>query len=506
VHGQLDKTSETIVSYNRNAQTALGSIIIPFDKRFTLLIPGCANISSIQRVYVYEATQDGNKVSPKPDKGRGYATADLIFYPFNSGNDFSFRVAHDTLLLDFPAIKPGKLFLIVLARSLCGDDVNLAYALNEACRSNDQSKVNAAFDKLDQSANTNEFNLIFFTYDANRYTQFYTASLSSYYIDLHNPANYQYPNLPDIDELNHLVAFLRHHGIIVGNVGKLAGIITENKGADLLNGCRSTSSNVYDPPATEDDFVTRSSNLQTSINYFGALIDSLDHGVAIRDKDEIDGIRTILKTTTGALVQNKKFIDEKMKKINAAMAADIHLQEADVLVSSTIVKDIKTRGGNHFTLGLGLANTAGFNTKNRFTYIPKAFYSLNYYIRSIDKNTRAKDFPKKYDDPPVDAMDYNIASVRTWQQNFAISIGFTLGSMSNSSQFSALFNNGILMIGPSYRLGRAFNISGGLSFLNRENKNPLISNKTLVIGYNLNFSLDIDFVQGVQDLTQLIFK
>jgi hypothetical protein len=77
--------------------------------------------------------------------------------------------------------------------------------------------------------------------------------------------------------------------------------------------------------------------------------------------------------------------------------------------------------------------------------------------------------------------------------------------MSNSD-FGNLYNNNSLLVGPAYRFARAFKVSAGASFLNRVSKNPIISEKETIIGGYVSLSVDIDFIQGLKDVTAILFK
>ena len=87
----------------------------------------------------------------------------------------------------------------------------------------------------------------------------------------------------------------------------------------------------------------------------------------------------------------------------------------------------------------------------------------------------------------------------------SLNVGITLGTM-NNKDFDNFYNNNSLLIGPAYRFARAFKVSSGLALLKRGSKNPLISEKKVIPAGYLSLSVDIDFIQGVKDITSILFK
>jgi hypothetical protein len=77
--------------------------------------------------------------------------------------------------------------------------------------------------------------------------------------------------------------------------------------------------------------------------------------------------------------------------------------------------------------------------------------------------------------------------------------------MSNKD-FDNFYNSNSLLVGPAYRFARAFKVSSGLALLKRSSQNPLISEKKVVPAGYLSLSVDIDFIQGLKDITSILFK
>jgi hypothetical protein len=75
-----------------------------------------------------------------------------------------------------------------------------------------------------------------------------------------------------------------------------------------------------------------------------------------------------------------------------------------------------------------------------------------------------------------------------------------------NKEFDNLYNNTSLLVGPALRFARGFKISGGAAFVKRSSTHPLVSDKRIVVGPYVSLSTDIDFIQGLKDITSILFK
>ncbi len=130
--------------------------------------------------------------------------------------------------------------------------------------------------------------------------------------------------------------------------------------------------------------------------------------------------------------------------------------------------------------------------------MPTPYVGLSIYFRPIDKNTRRNSFARKRT-----GHDDGIASHYSVRQHLSLNLGFTLASVPRD--FDNFYSGHSLMIGPSYRFARAFKFSVGAAFFKRSSSNPVISEKKVVGGFYAALSVDVDFVQGVKDITKLVF-
>lgn len=269
---------------------------------------------------------------------------------------------------------------------------------------------------------------------------------------------------------------------------------------------------------------------------------------------------------TNAICKNLWLAYEKLEEGQAVISAMIdkneNMRQMDFLIGTTESYDIKTAGGNVLFLDAGISNlrVAGVNTD--IVNIPKLYWGVSIYFRPIDKNTRRNRFPyawqlpaykgtEKYsinladnkvmaaygldtsiaynfhlrkknlqlllsdelqdagDDTTVYTQsvraDQRIVSRYTLFQHLSLNVGLTLGSMGNKD-FDNLYNNTSLLVGPAFRFARTFKISAGVSFVKRSSNHPLVSEKEVVVGNYISLSTDIDFIQGLKDITSILFK
>ena len=90
-------------------------------------------------------------------------------------------------------------------------------------------------------------------------------------------------------------------------------------------------------------------------------------------------------------------------------------------------------------------------------------------------------------------------------QHLSLTLGVSVGSITNAD-FENLYNKYSLLIGPAYRFNRALKVSMGVSMLRRTSMNPVISEKGVLVGGYISLSVDIDFIQGLKDITSLFYK
>jgi len=468
----------------------------PFDKAFTVLVIG-ANTQAIRHVYVYKTKLQGGRFNLYPDK---------TIPNVSSIPDFEAAVytSNDTMQLSIPPVKPSMDFNFAVVRGFTKGNLKRAYELNEAVFANNNAVANAKFRELRDSAEDQVFNLNFFNYaDVAAYTVFFNTTLLTTYQALHNPGNMQYTPFITDDEANDMQRYLYDEGMVMNESFRITEINRDVYATQLYDGTRSIKFTVGSAATNAVNYAERIANLQVSEDYFKKLYDSLNTVYTATAAATVLTLRNRVHDVIETLVTNRQFFENRLVEINQAMAGNENLSEVEVLVGSTIAKDLKTLGGNLFTMDVGFTTITSLDNRGRAVFLPKPYYGLNIYFRPVDKNTRRKSFPVSY--PTTGNPDYTIASVNNVWTHLCLTIGLTFGSISNT-KFDYMYNNAVLLIGPGYRVGRFIKFNAGAAFLKRTSKNPLISQKTFVGGAFVSMSADIDVIQGIRDFTNYIFK
>ena len=490
------KTSEVVITYDKDTYASTDSKALPFDKRFTLQIlkfpaPG------IKQVEAFECEFKNGSRTLKQD-GKGKSVGDL---------QLDFKSIKDTLNVFFPQLKPGKEFDIAIIKQLTGDNLALAYKLNEALYNNDP-KANAVFLDLFRGARDKVFLRSYFSYvNIAAYQAFFVKKLFPLYTDLHTPANLHRELFPAYTELQMLQTGLVSKNISFSDNDRLIKILSDAATVDILEGTKTIRYDHATEKTKGSDYSSRMNNINASVVFFDSLSRKINYLLSegYDPGGAVTALMSKITRLTDALVFNRDYIKEKFEQINKEIEDNNSLRENEWLIGSTEAKDIKTKGGNLFTLDAGFVNIVTKDISNEYVYMPKLYSGLNIYFRPIDKNSRKKNFPKNYPADPENGPDYNIAAVNSIWQHLSLTVGLTFGAMGNS-QFDVLYNNAALMIGPGYRVGRFFKINGGMVLLKRNSKNPLISEKKVIGGSFMSVSMDIDIVQGIKDFTSMIFK
>jgi hypothetical protein len=270
----------------------------------------------------------------------------------------------------------------------------------------------------------------------------------------------------------------------------------------------------------------RFQNIESNIKFFDTVLKRLDRviskgvlSVTISGNNiDLNATRTALVTIRTNLQDNYTYLETELKAINNSINNDDRLKQGIYLAGNTVSSDLKSAGGNILFIDAGFTNIIAPGVTNKAVYIPKLYWGVSIYFRPIDKNTRRNRFPSKFNpvssngcttDPttgiPIYGPDYAIVSKYSIWQHLSLNIGITLGSMSNKD-FDNFYNSNSLLVGPAYRFARAFKVSSGLALLKRSSQNPLISEKKVVPAGYLSLSVDIDFIQGLKDITSILFK
>jgi hypothetical protein len=271
-------------------------------------------------------------------------------------------------------------------------------------------------------------------------------------------------------------------------------------------------SDVYQAKRIEMEYIhTRLKNLEANILFGDSLqqvIDAAKVSQSARTNRALDSARNSISAIRGAMRTNYNILQKGVNKVQQVTDDNEKILQLVTLVGTTIASDLKTAGGNVLFVDAGLTCIGVPSLQDQLVKIPRLFWGVNIYFRPIDKNTRRNRFPHRFE-PPIQmgqqGPDYGIVTKWSVWQRLSLNIGLTQGKLPNT-EFDNLYNNMSLLVGPAYRFKRAFKISAGLSLLNRTSKDPRESNKVITPGGYISFSTDIDFIQGLKDVTSLLLK
>ncbi len=248
------------------------------------------------------------------------------------------------------------------------------------------------------------------------------------------------------------------------------------------------------------DLDKRMANLNSSLRY----IDSLNGCVELIrniDATEYKKLKTEFKEWFDDLNANVVFLKKINDQINKAVLS--LGKESMWLAQGTRSGDLKTTGSRHVTVDVGMTDIMAFDNSNKYKSIPKLFFGLNYYFRSIDKNADWNKIP----DPgaPDKNTAHYLESRYSVLQRLSLTGGFTLGAMQNKD-FDNVYNGLSFTLGPSYRIGKIFKISVGAAFLKRYDNEPIRTHSSIVLGDYVSLSLDYDLLTAASNITGMLFK
>ncbi|RSK38994.1 hypothetical protein [Hymenobacter perfusus] len=427
----------------------------------------------------------------------------------------------------FPPLKPNKVFDIEIIQKFSPDnstallDVNalLQQSKTDPARVAEKKMEPVAKRKYDQLAGqvlNADLQRTALDFDYAEYSTFYQATLDTVYTRLSNPAKFDVAAPLTQAQIQAMGIAVKMAKLGFQRVGDglelLAGTRYRDMQLGLLNATR-----LYQDQPTEMEYLHRRlQNLEANIAYCDSLQQLVDAAivsgstpvpVVLRSaRQVVSDIRAGMRKNYGRLASGGKTIQSLIDKTDKIL-------QSTTLVGGTVASDLKTAGGNVLFLDAGLTNIAVPNLRDELVYLPRLYWGVNIYFRPIDKNTRRNRFPK-YFDPPLKTggndsqgygPDYGFVTRNSVWQHLSLNLGFTLGTLPNS-EFDNLYNNMSLLVGPAYRFRRAFKVSGGLALLKRTSKHPETSNKVVTPGMYLSLSTDIDFIQGLKDVTSLLFK
>lgn len=532
--GQSPFYSESLIKYDLVTHKA--DKPIPFDHSFTLVIDKLS-IKGLRSVEAYEA---------KFEKGIRKHVANLFLdcdgkkrKAIVKDMDLRFNPYSDTLQIFFPPLRPNINFDVLVVYTISGKSRELLMDLNAMIAAGNPDASNA-FDAFFESTIDDLFGISFCDIgNFADYQAFYKTVLAQLYTEISDPANCRKNGILTTIQVQAIDIVTSQVVSDFKDGNKLIELARLNLWEEMQNGLLDI--NKVFIPANEafTSFTyghTRLKNLESNSIFFDSVAKRVSRAVSNGEITVmVDGSTVSINTLIAALEQinkdlqhNISFLKGKLRAVNANIDNNEHLRQGNTLAGNTVSSDLKTASGNVLFLDAGYSNIVAAGINDQAVYIPKFYWGVSIYFRPIDKNTRRNRFPQIRDfSPPrnygcleevdrnsdgsvkerrsIYGPDYCIASKRSLWKHLSLNIGVTLGKM-DIKDFENFYNGTSLLVGPAYRFARGFKVSAGVALLKRTSKNPQVSDKKVVPGTYLSLSADIDIIQGIKDVTSILFK
>lgn len=508
--------SEYVLKYNLSTLQVEDNKKIPFDHPFTLIVDSLSG-KGIKAIYLFKSEMvngvrkkiENDVLDTKTGKVTKKAIMDKVL---------SYKTGTDKLIIYFDALQPNTMFDVhVVYKKLFPKSRSILFEINSLLYQGNNSEAEDAFDRFEESTDLEMSNTTYTDIDFNGYTTFYQSKIQPLYAAINNSTDRFAPGL-DVDDLIAIGIGATKELPSYKDTPLLMSIITDNRFNDVMDGRLDILQYSSKTKAVEKiDWQTRIANLKSNTVFIDKLLASLNNmllagkrKVKVQDIDcDLFRIREkIVRIQKNAIEVNLEFLKTKEKEINKAIDDDGQMTSAIFLSGSTLASDLKTAGGNLLFLDAGLTNIMARGIDNSIVNIPRLYWGVSIYFRPIDKNTRRSSFYsrcKLKDLNKQKGPDYDAISTWSIWQHLCLNIGFTIGSIPNAG-FDNLYNNTSLLIGPAFRFKRAFKFSAGTAFTKRASFNPMISEKRVNLGGYASLSVDIDFIQGLKDVTSILFK
>ncbi|MGB4772807.1 MAG: hypothetical protein WBP58_15185 [Chitinophagaceae bacterium] len=523
--------SQDLLKYNTQTNTIEEAKKIPFDKSFTMQIYPI-NGRLVQSVYIHEAMiSDGNRTLVYTNTTKSKNKLRCTRCPPNeiscdecqsiADKVLSFTPDSNSINISIDALKPNKYFDLQIYMRLSKQQKEMINKLNLLIinKNPDASKL---FNQIeDQLTDKNE------TYSAFQFTDY--DSYSDYFAKMFNSLYAEFANVTETvadsitsDEFNALTASLINQKLGFARLQTLNEIIAKKQCKDFSIGIAESGLDISISQTAElSNGNLRISILTNNLNTLDTLIAKskelfyIANGYVSQNSKiySISDLLTKMRHLRTLLNANYLKLQAISEKISNQIDNDPKFRSFYYASANTIASDLKTSGASIVFLDLGFSNLFVKDLSGKFVYIPRLYTGVSIYFRPIDKSTRRNTFPSKkkicrtcycVDKVNNEPTDYQVIATKSIWQHLSLNIGITWGSIPNK-EFENFYNNSSLLIGPAWRFKRAFKFSSGISLVKRTSLNPLKSDKIVVPGYYFSVSADVDFLQGIKDLTQKFF-
>jgi hypothetical protein len=477
------------------------TVSFPFDKSFNLSV-GHLDTNTIKNdisrnrkeAYLFRLhIKKGVPVSEQKDLG--YALT--LFY--NNGNT----------LLAIPPLKPDKSFNILIKRKLTEGNLSMLLELNEVVY---RPKANPRDNKRKLQLLTTLNDKLSYLRYGKSYTGFGYKTTAIYkamfdtmyrtlYDSIYDKTKYGSIDTISIAEIRYAAKICKELKLSQYFILKLQSIIASPTA--ILLGTKSISQDVLESELPSWNVPKRVSNLSNSIVLLDSAQNILNNLFVLTGSGEIFTLLAELGRIQKQIRSNYSFLKDEWNSIKQLIDEDELIAELNFIngpIANAV--DLQTLSGRILTSDIGLTNIFTKDNQDKSVYIPRPFLGFEIFFRQVDRGVRTDRLPPK-DSIPKEFR--NIIAYRSILQRLTLSIGLTLGAMTNPD-LDNFYNNMSLQIGPSYRFAHILRFSAGIALIQRLNPNPVLSSKHIIGSVYASFSADIDFLTPIAQVTSKIFK
>jgi|GEM_PF-4860398 len=477
--------------------------VIPFDKPFAIRVENFP-AGKIKKIEVYQTHYFQGGRDLVVDKGT-LSIPDIIVKKRDYTKD------KDKLTVFLPALKPNRDFDILVSLEISTDNFKLMEELNHVMYNAGgipditSVAVKTAFTSFIDGVNPQPFETKRFdfpTASASIYCDSVFTPLVKADPKIFKPAGFKQCLQLSDEDIQSFAGSICSDCVQPVQLNMLENVLLQNKYAQIVNGILKIAPLEGQEEAADYQLSKRKENLGYSIAYFDTLLMAIND-LSARQPELYAGVRKKISDINTCLRENLKIIDELIKEVIDFLNHGEFYQSI-WLAGNTQSKDLVTKGSSIFVLDAGMALLGARDVNNDILKIPKLYWGVNIFFRPVDKNVKLKYLPAWKAKHSTDE-DANIVAVQNIFQRMCLTVGFTLGSF-RETNFENLYSGSTLLVGPSWRFGRALRVSAGLSVFRRLGANPTITDKKVATGTYFSTSLDFDLLQNIKTVTGLLFK
>lgn len=236
------------------------------------------------------------------------------------------------------------------------------------------------------------------------------------------------------------------------------------------------------------DFQQRIENLTINQGIYDTLFYQLTQAQLAGNNSVLSQLMTNIDSINVAIAKSRTVISNQVKRIAKNTQALPKLIKDDWVLSGNDFTDLTAKSRYLLVPDLGITSMF-LGGRDRVHFVPRPFLGTNIYFRPVDKTLREKSLPD-----------------RDWRRLLSLQIGLTYGNF-ESTEFSNLFSDFSILVGPSLKLNRTFRLTSGTVLYKTTDKNPLKSATKVAASFYFAFSFDIDILSNANSIARgRIFK